>query len=392
VGTYRYLLIVYVFAGCVYWLWMAVGAWRVRRHVPVLADLPISPPTVWPRLSIVIPACNEAPAIRGAVESILAQDYPNLEIVLIDDRSTDETGVIIDRLAGGDFRILPIHVTSLPDGWLGKVHALCRGAKAATGEWMLLIDADVHLAPGTLRRAVAMAETRGLDHLAVTPDAWSAGLLVDSMAAMFLRTLYVWMRCWAIDDPQSSAFVGMGAFNLLRRSAFEQTPGFAWLRLEVADDLGVGLMLKRSGARTALAFGRGLVGLHRYRSLAEVARGSDKAFAPVGNCRLGKMLATAFFTVGLECCPVVAVLPLGVPDLWVAGLAMFAALATSVVLLRKGTSGRVMPGLLAPLGAVLSAAAMVRSGVLGALRGGVVWRGTLYPSRQLREGRRIRFL
>ena len=146
-GTYRYLLIGYVFAGCVYWLWMAVGAWQVRRRVPVLADLPISPPRVWPRLSIVIPACNEAPAIQGAVESILAQDYPNLEIVLIDDRSTDETGVIIDRLAASDFRILRIHVTRLPDGWLGKVHALCRGAEASTGEWMLLTDADVHLAP-----------------------------------------------------------------------------------------------------------------------------------------------------------------------------------------------------------------------------------------------------
>src|SRR6185369_5444580 len=102
-----------------------------------------------------VPACNEAGTIETALASLLAQDYPGLEIVLVDDRSSDGTGVIIDRLAASDPRISAIHVRDLPIGWLGKVHALQRGLERVRGALVLFTDADIYFAPGSLRRAVS---------------------------------------------------------------------------------------------------------------------------------------------------------------------------------------------------------------------------------------------
>ncbi len=123
------LLIAYAFFGCVYWLWMLVGTVRVVRAVPMLADAAPSAPDSWPPLSVVIPACNEAATLEAALGSVLRQDYPGLEIILIDDRSTDGTAEIVDRMAALDQRITALHVQELPQDWLGKVHALHLGAE-----------------------------------------------------------------------------------------------------------------------------------------------------------------------------------------------------------------------------------------------------------------------
>ena len=179
---------------------------RVVRTVPLLAQSDAPPPQAWPKLSIVIPACNEAAALESALRSVLEQDYPDLEIILIDDRSTDGTAAIVDRMAAADPRILAIHVEQLPEGWLGKVHALDLGAAKAGGSWLLFTDADVHMAPGTLRRAIAYAAQHSIDHLAAVPDLWPSSLLVDAVLALFCRTFMVAMRLWAVADPKSDAF------------------------------------------------------------------------------------------------------------------------------------------------------------------------------------------
>ncbi|HUT13317.1 MAG TPA: glycosyltransferase [Thermoguttaceae bacterium] len=385
------ILIAYVFLGCVYWLRQAVGAVRIVRAVPVLAEIDPPEPPVWPKLSVIIPACNEAETIETAAATVLRQAYPNLEIILVDDRSDDGTGEIIDRIAAGDDRVRALHVTELPDGWLGKVHALKCGLEHAAGRWVLFSDADVHLSGDVLRRVVAYCEHRRMDHLAAAPDMWSTTFLVDVAVAMFLRSFCVFMRCWAIEDPRSTAFIGVGAFNLVRRSALEKTPGFEWLKLEVADDVGLGMMLKRCGARCCMVNARGLVGLHWYPSVAHMARGMEKAFASAAHCRVVRLLAICALTAGLELAPLAAFIPLGHRGLWPAGVAMIASAVLSIVVLARWTRGRVLPGLFFPLGALLNTALLLRAGWLGLRRGGIVWRGTLYRSRVLRQGIRVRF-
>ena len=385
----KVILIAYVAIGCVYWLWMAVGAVRVARGVPLLSQQDPPEPPQWPRLSIIVPACNEADTLEPAMATLLEQDYPGLEIILIDDRSTDGTGEVVDRIASADARIRAVHIAELPDGWLGKVHALARGVELARGDWLLFTDADVHLAPGMLRRVIAYAEDKKLDHLPVAPDLWSCGLLLDAAVSNFVRSGTVGARCWAVPDPKSGAYVGVGAFNLVRRSALARTPGLEWLRLEVADDVGIGLMMKRSGARCGVLNGTGHVGLHWYRSLGEMVRGAEKGFASVAACSMTRLLVFCTLVSGLELAPVVAVLPWGVPGLLPAGLLMTGLWLTSVVVIHRWANRPILPGLLMPLVVPLATAMFLWIGWLGVVRGGVLWRGTLYPSKILREGKRV---
>ena len=388
-----YALIAYTFVGCVYWLWTAFGAVRLVRAMPVLPKCNPPEPPDWPTLSVVVPACNEGGTLEAAVRTILNQDYPKLEVVLVNDRSTDATGRIADRIAGRDPRVRVLHVDELPAGWLGKNHALKCGVERAGGTWLLFTDADVHFSGDVLRRAVAYCEFRRLDHLAAVPDMWPTKFIIDVSVAAFLRQLCIAMRCWAIEDPRSKAFMGVGAFNLVRRSALEKTDGFEWLRLEVADDAGLGLMLKRSGARCCMALATGLIGLHWYPTVADMARGTEKGFASIAQCRLWRLLAACFCMVVLELAPLVtflAAIVLGYGALLPFAAAMLAAAVFSVVLLARWTRSRILPGLLFPLAALFNAAIMLRSGWLGLRRGGIVWRGTLYPSDLLRRGARVR--
>jgi len=386
------LLALYAAVALPYWLWNLYAAIRVRRGVPSLnnVETPVGAPL--PRLSVVVAACNEAGAIEAAARTLLAQDYPDLEIILVDDRSSDATGAIVDRLAGEDDRVRAVHVTSLPEGWLGKVHALDRGTAGATGDFLLFTDADVHFGPDALRLAVTLCEQRGLDHLAGMPSCWSAGLLVDMVVAAFLRPFIAMMRPWAVPRPDARAFLGVGAFNLVRRSAFETTPGFAWLRMETADDVGLGLMMKVHGARCGVAAAFDRVGLTWYTSLGDAARGAEKAFASVGGCRLWPMLVGAAGTLAMEIAPLAAVvaavlLPVN-PAAW--ALAAVVPISTaSEILMSRWARGRVVPALLGPLAAPVNAAAFLRSALLGWRRSGVLWRGTLYPSEALRAGRRV---
>ena len=122
-----------------------------------------------PTLSIVVPACNEEDTIERGMNSLLALDYPHLEIIAVNDRSTDRTGAILDRLALSDPRLRVLHVETLPAGWLGKNHAMHSGSQAAKGKWLLFTDADVVFAPDALRRTVAFAERECLDHLVLSP-------------------------------------------------------------------------------------------------------------------------------------------------------------------------------------------------------------------------------
>lgn len=382
-----------VLIGCVGWIVQALLAWRAMRATPVLNETSYPAPKSWPRVSLIVPACNEAETIEAAARSLLALDYPNLEFIVINDRSTDATGTIIDRLAAADPRVRAIHIGELPVGWLGKVHALHTATKSATGDWLLFIDADVHLAPSALQKAIAFCDGRGRDHLTILPTFWSSTFWLDAVMASFLRLGIVGSRSWAIEDPRSSAAIGVGAFNLVRRDALARTPGFEFLRLEVVDDIGLGQMLKRCGVRSSFALGRDLVGLHWYRSVGEMVRGTEKnAFAAIGRYSAVRTIGFVVAYLAMEFAPLFALLP-GWP-IWLNGLgaaSLIAALGAIAALARR-LRQPLLPALLFPAGATIFAYAVLRSGILAIVRGGLLWRGTLYRTADLRAGQRYRFL
>lgn len=362
---------------------------RTIRSIPSLAMDASPEPAAWPKVSLIVPACNEAERLESAVRTRLADDYPNLEVILVDDRSTDDTPAIVERLAASDPRVRAVHIYALPEGWLGKLHALHVGTQHATGAWLLYSDADVYFAPGTLRRAVARCEARGLDHMATIPDFIPQGLLVDACIDAFCRALVVGGRLWSVPDPRSRVAVGGGLFNLVRRSAFERTEGFPWLKLEVADDVALGQMLKRAGARPEVTLARGLVSLAFYDSVSEMAWGLEKSgFALL--CRFsfallplavgGYLLLDLGWAIGLAS-GVAAAQALG-------AYALALALAATVSLQRwAGRSLRTIP--LMHVASLLFAWMVARSAWLVWRRGGVAWRGTLYSTDALRAGRRV---
>lgn len=362
------------------------------RTVARLASLTPRDDGHWPRVSHIVPACNEAGQLYTAVRSRLDEGYPDAEFLLVNDRSTDDTGALMDRLAATDARVHVLHIDDLPAGWLGKVHALHRGTQLATGEWLLFSDADVHLQPATLTRVLTYCEQHGLDHLAVLPDFWRGTRMLDITMAMLLRIICLALRPQALANPRSRAAIGAGAFNLVRADAFARTPGFEGLRLDVIDDLALGQMLKQHGARSGVMNGRGYVGVLWYKSLWDMARGAEKAalvsFAAFSIVRL---TVICFVLLMLELAPFVGVFVIGRPALQAvaAGGIVCAVVAQ---LIPSAWFGRPLwPALFAPVAAILSVALLMRAGWLTIWRGGMLWRGTRYPMEMLRRGARLRF-
>ena len=367
-----------------------------RLRVPQLHRLQFTEPKEWPLLSVIIPACNEATNIDTAVESLLRQDYPSFELILIDDRSTDDTGEIIDRLALREPRIRALHVETLPEGWLGKVHALHRGVEIAKGEWLLFTDADVHFAAGTLRRAVGWAAANGIDHLALAPLAVQQSFLLDIVVHTFMLLFLIGTRAAGINRPNSRSFVGVGAFNLVRRAAFQRTLGFPWLRLEPCDDVGLGLMVKRTGGCCYFAFAQQHLTVAWYPSVAAMFKGLEKnLFGSTANYRWWVTVIGAFGLWALAASAPLAAF-VGMAEsrglLFVAGAAALALhVAFSLGATRQGWRSR-FSLLFAPVGLIVIGAMMVHSTWKCLAQGGIDWRGTRYPLEQLRAGQRVKLL
>jgi hypothetical protein len=242
--------------------------------------------------------------------------------------------------------------------------------------------------PETLSRAVGYAERGGLDHLAVMPHIVMPGLLLMSFATAFLCWGTVLLRPWRVRNPRSRSSVGIGAFNLVRRSAYQRAGGHAPIRLRPDDDLKLGKLLKQSGAASDLLLGRGVISVEWYHSVAGLIDGLMKnSFAVVEYHALPMLVGVfPYLVAGLG--PLV-VLALGGGDWPARGLAALAILVQLGVMLRGarelGAPRRV--ALLYPLVGVLFGWITLRALVVTLWRRGIVWRGTFYPLSELRKNR-----
>jgi hypothetical protein len=355
-----------------------------RRALIRLRPAPAGP---LPSLTAVVPCRNEARGVERAMRSLLAQDHPALEVVAVDDRSTDGTGALLDRLAAEDPRLSVVHVDTLPAGWLGKNHACQAAAERARGDWLLFTDADVVFAPGVLRRALAAALARGLGHLAVIPSFVAPGLLERAFVTSFAALLAPFVRVRALRRAGTRAFFGVGAFNLVRREDYLRAGGHRRLPLEVVDDIKLGLLLRRSGVPQGVADSGGLVSVRWQHGFLPSVLGLVKnAFAAVEYRPLRAGVAAALGVAGAA--GPLLLLALG-PTLLVRALAA-AALAVAILhhaeAARRLSGASGIEGLLLPLCAVLLAGVVLGSAVAAWVRGGVVWRGTHYPLARVRAG------
>ena len=197
-------------------------------------------------MSILIPARNEERNLEEALRSVLALDYDNLEIDVVDDRSTDRTGEILDRMAAAEPRLRVVRVRELPPGWLGKNHALWLGAEKATGEFLLFTDADVVLEPSALRRAVGASWRRrgARPPHGRPPSIARPSVLFEMFIGAFSLFFALFTRPWKAKDPKSPHYVGIGAFNLVRATAYRAVGGHRTIAMRPDDDLKLGKILK----------------------------------------------------------------------------------------------------------------------------------------------------
>lgn len=379
------MVLVLVSFSALWWLSQMALVLKSRASLRCVRALPLIERASWPMVSVVIPARNEGAHVRAALEAKLADGYPALQVVLVDDRSTDDTGDQARAIAAKDGRVTVTRVETLPEGWLGKVHALKRGFEDARGEWLLFSDADVHLAPGTLQRLIAWAEERGVEHVAALPRIESRGPGATLGLVHFMRLVATLFRPWAAEDPKSDAFMGVGAFNLFRRSAYERTAGLEWLKMEIGDDGALGAMLKRTGAKQVAVVGAEAVSLEYYPSVRAMMTALEKngATASWPLLLLGGGLLAALELGWLAAVATPTPLGLGL------GALGFLAGVTAQWVTSSWLSMARWPAWLPGIGMCLLSAAIIRSALLAAVRGGVVWRGTFYPTESVRAGQRI---
>ncbi len=369
---------------CAVWWTLLFAVTRIALTSRRLGDLPLGEErTAWPTLAIIAPAKDEGDTIEEATRSRLRSDYPNLRLVLVDDRSEDDTGAITDRLAAEDARVQAVHVTELPPDGLGKLNALQTGVDATDAAWLLFSDGDVHFAPGTLRRAIHHAEEHGFDLVTAMPHIPPKSLGVNAIHAVFLTFLAPAFDRPRAENPKSSFAPAVGAFSLVRRGALAKTPGFEAIRLRVDDDLQLGLMLKASGAKCTVFVAPKSVSVDMYPTVRDMVVGAEKnAWGVAGFFSVWRGLGVCTFLPLMEWSPwlLLAVAPTPALRLW-AGLSGLALLTTSALALR--INGRnPWPVLVQPLGVAMLTFAMLRGTLKGWREGGLSWRGTHYPTEQ----------
>jgi glycosyltransferase involved in cell wall biosynthesis len=376
--------------GALSWMGFLVYLARHRRLAIFLAELPVDPPREgWPRLAVVFAARDEASMVGAATRSMLAQDYPRLEVIAVDDRSTDGTGAILDAIARVEDRLRVVHVGELPDGWLGKTHALQVGSDASEAGWVLFTDADVVLAPDALKKAVGFAEGQGVDHVTVAPGVPTESVGERLFLSLFGLLFAAGAPLGKIGEMRSKVHIGIGAFNLVRLRALRDIGGFRHLALSVDDDMRLAQALKFAGYRARLLLGTGAVSVRWQVGLGGMIRGLEKNFFAASGFSLVKTTAGALLiaTVGLGPYLGLFVGPIWARILCAAGVGSI-ALMSALTSRQSGIAwyyAAVMP-----LATIALLVAMVRSVVLTLARDGVVWRGHHYPLRDLKRHVRLR--
>ena len=345
-------------------------------------------PTVHPRVSIIVPARNEEGDIEEALGRLLQLDYDNYEVLAVDDRSTDRTGEIMEQVAASPKAhhcLRVIHVSTLPTGWMGKAHAMWNAAQQATGDWILFTDADVLFRPDVLRRALAYAESERADHVVVFPR-----MIMkrpgERMMIAFFQTLFTFgHRPWRVADPKTKDHMGVGAFNLLRRTTYDAVGTYRALRMEVLDDMKLGKVIKNAGFRQRNVFGEDLISIRWARGAMGVVDNLTKNFFAVLSFQWWRALASVFGLLFLNLGPFVGV--------WLAHgwqRVPYSIALGSMFLIYFGMSFKssIRPYyfFLHPISTLLFGYTLLRSMYLTLSNDGITWRGTKYPLEELRKG------
>lgn len=367
------------------WIVQGIRAGIGMSRLPWLSDAPLLASNGAPLISVIFAARDEAEKLPAAIQTLLAQDYPRFEIVAVNDRSQDRTPAILHEFERANQNLKVIDITDLPPGWLGKPHALVAGFEQSRGEWLVFTDADVHFAPDVLRRALALAQERHWDHLSLLASVEMRGFWEITAISYFGLGFVFGNEPWLASNPRSGRYVGVGAFQLVRRTAYEKSGGHRRLRMDVIEDMKLGKLMKMAGVRSGVAVAQDMVRVRWHSGLRNVIRGVTKNMFAA--CHYNALFAVAAILLPL----IMSVLPffgLAFASGWArvfAGIAVGTAVLIHSAMIWS-TDASPLYGLTHPIGALLFCWMLARSAIATLWRGGVVWRETFYPIEELRKG------
>lgn len=277
-------------------LWIAVLIVWLAALVRTAINLALVPrlrdrhelPRSGPLVSVLIPARDEERTIERTLRALLAQTYENLEVIVLNDRSTDTTGEILARLSADDSRLTAVAGADLPAGWMGKPWALHQASTLARGELLLFVDADVIYAPAAVAAAVRRIEQRDVAMLSLLPDFEMKTLGEHAILPMLALTAFSMLPIWLSNRTRIATIaIGGGPGNLVRRAAYDAAGGHQALRDAVIDDIALARLVRRAGFATEAVRADELVRVRMYHGLRESVEGFTKnAYAAFGN-RLG---------------------------------------------------------------------------------------------------------
>ncbi|HVW78207.1 MAG TPA: glycosyltransferase family 2 protein [Alloacidobacterium sp.] len=372
------------------WIWRSLVAIRNLPRLPNLLGEEFdngSEASALPQISVIVPARNEEQAIEQTLRSLLSQQGITIEILAVNDRSTDKTGQIMECVAAeGRARgksIGVIHIEDLPSGWMGKTHAMALAARQASAPWLLFTDGDIFFREDCLRRSIAYAEDH-TDHLILFPSLIFKTAGERMMLSTFQALSMLFTRPWKTPDPKSRESFGMGAFNFIRARVYRSIGGFEAHPMEVLEDVKLGYEVKRHGFRQHVAVGKGLTYLHWAPGAIGIVRNLTKNIFAVFRFRPAILLAAC---LGIAVfCLIPAFSIFGPWSMRIAGIAAFTGAFSTFRSCQRYLNGvSAWYALLVPVATCLIVYMMLRSMVVTLARKGVVWRGTFYPLAELRK-------
>ena len=367
-----------------FWVLMSLYLIINARKIQYLKSVVVAHPIPEPSLAVIIAVRNEENDLPEALESMCRLNYSNYRLVVVNDRSTDSTPEILAKFEKRYSHLTVIHIDKLPVGWLGKNHALYKGYQSTKEEWILFTDADIRYASETLNKAMQYCIDQQLDHLTVLPDVKSRSGFFNSIMDTFKIMLTVKLKPWAARNPKSKAYFGVGAFNLVKRSAYEKAGTHKRIALRPDDDLKLGECIKSSGLRQDVAYGDKLLSLEWYTSVKEFINGLMKNTFSTVNYN--------FLKVILLCLATLFVFVLPIPLLLIAGSATERYLALLILLFQillfvftRGMRGIWWYALMMPVAGSIMVYIMWVSAIRTLRQGGIYWRDSFYSLAELKK-------
>src|SRR6266852_4947357 len=261
-----------------FWLTHGIRVGYGATRLPWLKKFSPAADADCPRISLIFAARDEEEKLPAALATLMEIDYTNLEVIAVDDRSNDTTRRILDDYAAAHPRLRVVHVTDLPSGWLGKPHALQKAYEISAGEWLLFTDADVRFRADVVRRAVTLATQHKLDHLSLLCDIEVIGFWEKLLVTFFGFVFQIATDPYRVSNPHSYFYVGIGAFQLVKRSAYEASGTHRRLALEVVDDMKLGKIVKQMGFHSGVGIAQNFVTIRWHAGIKNIVRGVTKNF------------------------------------------------------------------------------------------------------------------